>query len=74
MLYAHKPRVESYFIQDIEEMFTEYKVDGGERDDVRQWGDMTANAEKGKEGDVVVDARPAGRCVKLVSAPTRGGR
>ncbi|GAA5999497.1 thiosulfate sulfurtransferase [Rhodotorula paludigena] len=61
LLYAHKPRVESYFIQDIEEMFTEYKVDGGERDDVRQWSDMTANADKGKEGDAVVDARPAGR-------------
>ncbi|BGP71427.1 hypothetical protein NBRC10513v2_004803 [Rhodotorula toruloides] len=61
LLYAHKPRVESYFIADIEENFSEYKVDGGEKSDVRQWKDMTKNIKKGEKGDVVVDARAAGR-------------
>ncbi|PRQ73453.1 Rhodanese-like domain-containing protein [Rhodotorula toruloides] len=38
-----------------------YKVDGGEKSDVRQWKDMTKNIKKGEKGDVVVDARAAGR-------------
>ncbi|BGP41340.1 hypothetical protein JCM10450v2_005383 [Rhodotorula kratochvilovae] len=61
LLWAHKPRIESYFIADIEEEFTEYKVEGEERDDVRQWEDVDANIEKGEDGAVVVDARPPGR-------------
>ncbi|CEQ42813.1 SPOSA6832_04677, partial [Sporobolomyces salmonicolor] len=63
LLYAKKPRVESYFIADIEENFTEYKVEEGqERDDVRQWEHITANIAKGENGgEVVLDARPEGR-------------
>lgn len=67
LLYASRPRIESYFIADIEEQFTDYKVGAGEaRDDVRQWEDMDANVAKGAdEGAIVVDARPAGRCVPV---------
>ncbi|GAA5846444.1 hypothetical protein JCM9279_001377 [Rhodotorula babjevae] len=61
LMFATKPRIESYFIADIEEEFTDYKVEGEVRDDVRQWEDMDANIAKGDEGAVVVDARPAGR-------------
>ncbi|GAA5890112.1 hypothetical protein JCM6882_009229 [Rhodosporidiobolus microsporus] len=63
LLYAVKPRVESYFIADIEELFTEYRVgEGEERRDTRGWEEVRANAERGEgEGDAVLDARPAGR-------------
>lgn len=63
LMFATKPRIESYFIADIEEEFTDYKVESEVRDDVRQWEDVDANIAKGDEGAVVVDARPAGRCV-----------
>ncbi|GAA6062599.1 hypothetical protein JCM10212_004894 [Sporobolomyces blumeae] len=61
LLYAKKPKVESYFIADIEENFTDYKVDGAEKEDVKQWDDMDANIDKGDQGEVVLDARPTGR-------------
>lgn len=69
LLYAQKPKVESYFIADIEERFSEYKVGGGsggeegqERGDVRQYADMGAIFKKSEEKrEVIIDARPAGR-------------
>ncbi|GAA6044290.1 hypothetical protein JCM8097_008680 [Rhodosporidiobolus ruineniae] len=66
LLYAVKPRVESYFIADIEELFSDYKVpDGAELDNVRQWQDVVENTERAEKGDegaaVVLDARPEGR-------------
>ncbi|BGP25638.1 thiosulfate/3-mercaptopyruvate sulfurtransferase [Rhodotorula toruloides] len=72
LLYAHKPRVESYFIADIEENFSEYKVDGREKADVRQWKDMNKNIKKGEKGDVVVDARAAGRFYGTDPEPREG--
>ena len=69
LMFATKPRIESYFIADIEEEFTDYKVEGEVRDDVRQWEDVDANIAKGDEGAVVVDARPAGRCVSPPPPP-----
>ncbi|GAA5994242.1 hypothetical protein JCM11641_001759 [Rhodosporidiobolus odoratus] len=64
LLYAVKPRVESYFIADIEELFTDYKVPEGaeKKGDVEQWQDMVSNSEKGEgQGNAVLDARPEGR-------------
>ncbi|BGP17457.1 hypothetical protein JCM10213_003260 [Rhodosporidiobolus nylandii] len=63
LLYSSRPRVESYFIADIEELFTSYKVpEGAERaGEVKQWEEMNANIEKGGEGFAVLDARPEGR-------------
>lgn len=64
LLYAHKPKVESYFIADIEERFSEYKVDGAEKErkDVRQWKDMNKIIKKADaKREVIIDARSAGR-------------
>ncbi|GAA6049395.1 hypothetical protein JCM3770_007324 [Rhodotorula araucariae] len=71
LLWAHKPRIESYFIADIEEEFTEYKA-GEERDDVRQWDDIDANIDKGDDGALVVDARSAGRFHGTEPEPREG--
>ncbi|GAA5832585.1 hypothetical protein JCM11251_001377 [Rhodosporidiobolus azoricus] len=63
LLYAVKPRVESYFIADIEDLFSDYKVpEGEELSNTLQWKDVVANTDKGEgQGDAVLDARPAGR-------------
>ncbi|GAA6010820.1 hypothetical protein JCM10207_005861 [Rhodosporidiobolus poonsookiae] len=78
LLYAVKPRVESYFIADIEELFTDYKVpDGAEQGDVRQWEDLNGvigqlEGSGGREGDVVLDARPEGRFLGTAPEPRPG--
>ena len=78
LLYAHKPKVESYFIADIEERFSDYKVEaGGEaehKEDLRQWEDMNRIInESDKEREVIIDARAAGRCVALFDAALHSG-
>lgn len=74
LLYATKPRIESYFIADIEEHFTDYRVeDGAEREgDVLQWKDVNENIEKGEKGDIVLDARPPGRFDGSAPEPRAG--
>ncbi|GAA5880393.1 hypothetical protein JCM8547_007537 [Rhodosporidiobolus lusitaniae] len=76
LLYATKPRVESYFIADIEELFTDYKVpEGAELSDVRQFKDVMEVLEK-EEGEgrnaAVVDARPEGRFTGSSAEPRPG--
>ncbi|SCV70411.1 BQ2448_1805 [Microbotryum intermedium] len=66
LLYRKRPQVESYFIADIEEHFTEYPEPQLDASVVRDNASIVANAEKGDpsastEVDYVLDARPAGR-------------
>jgi thiosulfate/3-mercaptopyruvate sulfurtransferase len=73
LLYATKPRIESYFIADIEEHFTEYKVEGNEKEgDVLEWKDMNENIEKAGKGDIILDARPSGRFDGSAPEPRAG--
>ncbi|GAA6019877.1 hypothetical protein JCM11491_004851 [Sporobolomyces phaffii] len=74
LIYATKPRIESYFIADIEEHFTEYRVDEGaeKQGDVLEWEDMNSNIEKGEQGDIVLDARPSGRFDGTAPEPRAG--
>ncbi|GAA5930215.1 thiosulfate sulfurtransferase [Sporobolomyces koalae] len=73
LLYATKPRIESYFIADIEENFTDYRVEeGSEQSDVVQWQEMNANVDKGEQGDIVLDARPSGRFDGTAPEPRAG--
>lgn len=53
--------MESYFIADIEADMTEYPVTSLDADSVRSYEQIVGNSEKGAEGEIVVDARPAGR-------------
>ncbi|ORY64762.1 Rhodanese-like domain-containing protein [Leucosporidium creatinivorum] len=61
LLYSKRPRVESYFIADIEADMTEYPVPELDVQSVRSYEQVVGNSEKGAEGEIVVDARPAGR-------------
>ncbi|TKA55576.1 hypothetical protein B0A53_02754 [Rhodotorula sp. CCFEE 5036] len=76
LLYAHKPKVESYFIADIEERFSDYKVAGVEavrKEDLRQWEDMNRIInESDKEREVIIDARAAGRFHGTEPEPREG--
>lgn len=77
LLYAHKPKVESYFIADIEERFSDYKVEAGSgaerKEDLRQWEDMNRIIKASdKEREVIIDARAAGRFHGTESEPREG--
>ncbi|GAA5987286.1 hypothetical protein JCM10908_001893 [Rhodotorula pacifica] len=75
LLYAHKPKVESYFIADIEERFSDYKVDGTEKErkDVRQWKDINKILKKSEgKREVIIDARAAGRFHGTEPEPREG--
>jgi thiosulfate/3-mercaptopyruvate sulfurtransferase len=61
LLYSKRPKVESYFIADIEADMTEYPVVELDQESVRSYEQVVGNSEKGAEGEIVVDARPAGR-------------
>ena len=64
LLYAKKPRVESYFIADIEDHFTEYPVPELNQAFIRSYEQMVANSERDlnqSDAEIVLDARPAGR-------------
>lgn len=64
LLYARKPRVESYFIADIEDHFTDYPVPELDQAFIRSYEQMVANSERDleeKDSEIVLDARPAGR-------------
>lgn len=66
LLYDSRPGIESYFIGDVEEMgerdyLFEENWEGEGKEGVRSYGDVVRNSEMGAEGDIVLDARPAGR-------------
>ncbi|SGZ25868.1 BQ5605_C024g09786 [Microbotryum silenes-dioicae] len=66
LLYRKRPQVESYFIADIEEHFTEYPEPQLDTSVARDNVEIVANADKGDPSasanvDYVLDARPAGR-------------
>lgn len=65
LMYAKKPRVESYFIADIEEHMTEYPVPTLDESAVKNYEHMVDNSKLDldqSEAEIVLDARPADRC------------
>lgn len=60
LLYSKRPKVESYFIADIESHMSEYPVPELDESYRRSYEEVVKNIETAEE--IVLDARPAGRC------------
>lgn len=74
LLYDKRPAIESYFIADIEENMPEYPVVEVDASFVRSYEQVVENSANDlaeATAEVVLDARPAGRCVEYLTFYTR---
>lgn len=71
LLYSKRPKIESYFIADVEAHFGDYPEPTLRKDQaVRSYEEIVENNRKGEDDssrEVVLDARPAGRSADFAS-------